>query len=427
VEYSILKLCCFSRINWKTVLFTFSLLLLLPILTSAQDTKIEKPVVKTEKTTFDVKWGNGFSFASSDKQHNLKFGGRIMYDAAFFGHDSELDDHFGDLKSGLEFRRARFFSSGFIYNRIKYKIQFDFSGGDVVFKDVYIQLTKLPGVGNLRVGHFKEPFRIEALTSSKYITFMERSQHVPFSPERNTGLLFYNDLIKHRVGWQIGFFRNGDKQGNDKLANNGSNITARLTGLILKDDANKRLVHLGIGYSHRSPKSDEYKVSTRPESHLAPKLLSTGTITEVNNVNLANFELAFVTGPLSLQGEYLISKVSVKENPDYSFSAFYGQVSYFLTGESRKYKNSYEGFNRIKPAKNFGDGNGGIGAWEVAVRYSTIDLIDGNIDGGQLNDITLGLNWYLNPATRVMTNFVLADVKDVGKARIFQTRFQIDF
>jgi phosphate-selective porin OprO/OprP len=359
---------------------------------------------------FNVKWSNGFQFESPDKQHKLKFGGRIMYDIAFFGHDSSLDELFGELSSGVEFRRARFFSSGQIYNRVKYKIQLDFTGGDVVFKDMYIQLTKLPALGNLRIGHFKEPFRIEALTSSKYITFMERSQHIPFSPERNTGLLLFNESKNHRIGWQIGFFRNADKQGHDKLANNGSNITARLTGLLLEDSQNKRLVHIGVGYSQRNPKNDEYKVSARPESHLAPKFVNTGTISEIDNINLMNFELAIVAGSFSIQSEYLQSKVNLKEDTDYSFSAFYGQASYFLTGESRKYKNSYEGFDRLKPKNNFGDGNGGAGAWEIALRFSSIDLTDGNLDGGQLSDITLGVHWYLHPASRLMTNFILPDL-----------------
>ena len=262
---------------------------------------------------------------------------------------------------------------------------------------------------------------------------MERSQHIPFSPERNTGILIYDQLKNKRVGWQLGFFGNGDKQGNDKMANGGYNLTGRMTGLLLDDQEKNQLVHVGVGVSHRMPSTNEYKVSTRPESHLAPKLVSTGTIEDVEEITLFNAEAAFVSGPFSFQGEFLQANVNQEgeESMEYSFNAYYGQASYFITGESRKYKDSYSGFNRIKPKSNFGDGEGGIGAWEVALRYSTIDLEDEDIMGGQLNDISLGVNWYLNPATRIMTNYVLADLKvndmDVGKAHIAQMRFQIDF
>ena len=68
-----------------------------------------------------------------------------------------------------------------------------------------------------------------------------------------------------------------------------------------------------------------------------------------------------------------------------------------------------------------------MGAWEVCLRYSHLDLTDGLIAGGVLDDFTVALNWYLNPNTRFMFNYVYADREDVGSANIFQMRFHIDF
>lgn len=80
----------------------------------------------------------------------------------------------------------------------------------------------------------------------------------------------------------------------------------------------------------------------------------------------------------------------------------------------------------MKPKRNFLK-EGGLGAWEVAARFSHLDLNDEGIIGGRLNNVTVGLNWYLNPNMRVMWNFVYADRDDVGDASIFQMRAQIDF
>jgi phosphate-selective porin OprO/OprP len=121
---------------------------------------------------------------------------------------------------------------------------------------------------------------------------------------------------------------------------------------------------------------------------------------------------------------------------DPDFSGFYGYFSYFLTGENRKYKRENGVFSRVKPNKNFRWGRGkGKGAIELAARYSELDLSDEGIDGGRLQDLTLGVNWYLNPNTRVMLNYVRTNVDrlvndirlDDDNADLLSMRFQIDF
>ncbi|MEM8964657.1 MAG: porin, partial [Acidobacteriota bacterium] len=88
-------------------------------------------------------------------------------------------------------------------------------------------------------------------------------------------------------------------------------------------------------------------------------------------------------------------------------------------------KNSSGSWNRIKPNANWGMGGGG--AWEIAGRYSNINLNDGNISGGEMDVFTLALNWYPNPATRLMINYVLSDVDGVGEADFILLRLQFDF
>jgi len=57
-----------------------------------------------------------------------------------------------------------------------------------------------------------------------------------------------------------------------------------------------------------------------------------------------------------------------------------------------------------------------IGAWQVAARYSWIDLNDGNVFGGQINSMTLGVNWFPNPNVKVMLNYLLIDVDRLNPA-----------
>ena len=65
-------------------------------------------------------------------------------------------------------------------------------------------------------------------------------------------------------------------------------------------------------------------------------------------------------------------------------TARYAFVSYFLTGENRPYNRKMGVFDRVKPYEDFFrvrtcDGNVGTGhgAWELAYRFSYIDMLDG--------------------------------------------------
>jgi phosphate-selective porin OprO/OprP len=342
-----------------------------------------------------------------------------------------MDENWGPLEitNATEFRRARFYFSGLVYSNVEFKLQLDFAGGITTFKDVYIGFRNIPVVGNIRVGHVKEPFRLEALTSSKYITFMERSLSISVSQERNNGILLFNEFADDKIGAQIGLFRNSNAIGNNKKANNSYALTGRISGIPYQNSENRRYAHIGVGYSNRQNDDNTFLYSSRPETHLGEKYLSTGIIEDVAKINLINFEAIYAAGPLSFQAEYMLTNLNMKDATsvdNYKFNSSYGQISYFFTGEHRKLKSSYDGFGRVKPNKNFGKDKG-AGAWEVALRYSDADFNSKDILGGEQQDITLGVNWYLNPVTRVMLNNVFANIKDVGNVNVFEVRFQIDF
>ncbi len=144
-------------------------------------------------------------------------------------------------------------------------------------------------------------------------------------------------------------------------------------------------------------------------------------------------ELALVHGPLSVQGEFIQTFVDELEVNDAigtgHFHGAYGFVSYFLTGESRRYIRGSGAFSGVSPKKNFSIKERTWGGWELAARYSYLDLDDGGveIEGGKLDNVTAGVTWYLNPIMKVMVNYVDTRRSGVGEANGFQTRFQVAF
>ncbi|MFQ5445228.1 MAG: porin, partial [Nitrospinales bacterium] len=202
---------------------------------------------------FRVFFNNGLNFETRDKMFKYKIGGRIMWDIGTFDADDDIEAVFGEQDPGSEFRRARIYMAGLLWNRVKFKAQYDFAG-NVDFKDVYIGLTKIPYIGNFQAGHFKEPFSLEELTSSKYITFMERSLANTFSPGRNAGLAIYNmNLFDNRATAAIGLFQEVGSDPPDRLGDNGYNVTLRVTGAPIMREKGKKLAHVGFSYSYKSP------------------------------------------------------------------------------------------------------------------------------------------------------------------------------
>lgn len=374
------------------------------------------PAASAEEWEF--KWSNGFKLESADGDFKLKFGGRIQADYTF----ADVDDSIGEVEDGFEFRRARLFFEGTIYQRVSFKAQYDFAGGDAEVKDLWIAIDQ--AWGQVRFGHYKEYFSIEELTSSKYIAFLERSLPVEaFSPGRNSGVGVHG-AHGDELNWGFGAFYDADDFG-VSTSEDRIDITGRVVFRPLYEEDGARLLHVGLSASQKDLETDgRFRFRSRPEAHLSSRFVDTGNFA-AESALLLDLELAGVFGPFWFQGEWIQADVQAPGSGDPTVDGYYVQAGYYLTGENRKYKTSDGAFDRQKPKSNFGK-DGGKGAWEIAVRYSTLDLVDAGIAGGEIDDITLALNWYLNPATRLMINYVHADA-DIGEGDFLLVRWQVDF
>ena len=300
------------------------------------------------------------------------------------------------------------------------------------------------------MGHFKEPFGLEQLTSARFITFMERSlaDEGAIVPARRMGVMAFDNWADERGTWAVGAFTgqmlNGSEPPLFEGDDGGTAVTMRGTFLPWYDEGSggRGLLHTGIAYSYRDlSEPNALRLRQRPEAHLAPRIVDTRLITQVPSEQKMGLEMAFVYGPFSIQSEYFADFVAHSGSGTAALNGYYVYASYFLTGEHRRYKKSSGAFDRVKPFTNFfrvrtGDGvQTGWGAWELAYRYSSLDLHApyAGIDGGFGDDHTFGVNWYLNPYTRLMFNYVLSASTPSGAQTavtdmsVWQMRCQIDF
>ncbi len=389
-----------------------------------------------------TRWANTTRHTSEDKAFDLKFGGRIMTDFVFGTQDDDFEDSFGPVGNYVEFRRARIFISGTIYSNVFFKAQYDFAGdGTAAWKDVYIGLEKIPVVGNIVVGQFKQPMSLEEITSSKYISFLERALPVEaFAPSRHTGIMVKDTAMEDdRLFWAVSVYRDADSTGDAIDDDIGAghdgewNFAIRLAFVAWEDEGGARMLEIGASFNYRNPDDGVVRFGSRPEIHTPQGRIvdtnnGTGDIVDADDVLLFQFEIALVLNSFSAQAEFFYAAVDSTASGDPDFWGAYVYLSYFLTGEHRPYKKSDAAFSRVKPMNDFGDE--GSGAWELALRFSYIDLEDETVTGGEAWDITAGVTWYLNPNTQLKFNYVYSDASDGpadGVSHWFGFRLQIDF
>lgn len=341
-----------------------------------------------------------------------------MYDAVWYQGNDALQGITTGYTDKTGFRRARLFAQGRAYRDWGYNMTLEFSdalnnsskGNPINILQTFISYSGFRTV-KIKAGQLFEPFSLEGADSSNTITFMERGLPYTFSPSKSVGIGI-SIAPARKIYLEAGGFTND--------LNSSNNLKGAFTGRAAYAPINTkgRTLHFGTGTSYRVPIENTLRYRARAESDLAPAWFSTGTIRNVDHIVLTGLEAVAVEGAVSLQAEYVRSDVSRSNGGQgRTIDGYYVYTSWFLTGESRPYRNG--GFARIKP-KNSG------GAWEVAVRKSAIQ----DWNGQRLNDFTLGCNWYINKDARLMVNYVYANYKESiahGNANIFQIRGQIDF
>jgi phosphate-selective porin OprO and OprP len=355
----------------------------------------------------------GFRIISEDGDIQVKLTGVTQLDMAWMSPDNDLELSGEEFTDGVEFRRAWLGAQGKLYDAITFKARYGFEGeSGGAFKDVWMA-AKLGSWGSLRAGLFKEPFGLEQLTGGSNITFNERALDA-FTPSRNTGMMLHGAPLDGQMTWSAGVFRDTDAYGDDTDGGDSGeyNLTGRVTGAPILSKERDNVLHLGAGLSFRSDNAGSNRLSQKPMNHQAPTLLDTGSIASKGYL-LGGLEAAWTQGPLSLQGEFHMADVNVDDGDDETltdvgFTGYYLMASYFLTGEFRPYSTKTGTFGRVKPKGIWG--RGGIGAWELALRFASVDLNDGSdttglVNGGELDNITVQANWYLNPNARVMFGF----------------------
>jgi len=412
----------------------------------AADAKSAKSEKKDDELDLKVKWKGAPELSSRDGKFKMKVRGRLNVDYNAIDQDEGITG-IPDV-SAAELRRARLGIEGLVWGDVGYKFEVDFANDTTAIKDAYLEYLGLMDGLSIRIGNFKTFNSLEHLDSANYITFLERAAFIDaFTFDRQIGLGAIYEQKHYTLS--AGIF--GPPSANDEIwLDDVKTGAARITVAPINDG--ERVLHLGASWRSRYG-ADDLRSNPIPinderflyrargaDLHLANRFISTPQIFDEDT--FWGLEGAFVWGPWSVQGEFGQISPEVAPNfvgPNPTYNGWYIDASWFITGETRPYKEGVFGRPKVL-APVF---EGGHGAWQIAARYDELDLNDKaeNIPTcvmcGNQNTWLIGVNWWLNDYTRLMFDYNQstitgglsngANINDGAKIKGFGTRAQVDW
>jgi phosphate-selective porin OprO and OprP len=380
---------------------------------------------------------DGFALRSMDGAFVLRLRGYLQLDARIFDGSGASDT--------FVVRRARPILEATVFRVFDLRLMPDFGAGTTVLQDGYVEARFLPAV-RLRAGKFKPPVGLERLQSATDLVFVERAMPTNLVPNRDVGAQLAGDLAKSRVQYAVGFFNGVPDGGSGDSDNDDAKDVAARVFVQPFAGGGRALPDLGVGVAFSTgdqagtvsaPNLPTFRTagqvsffSYRSDGTAAGTVIPSGKRTRIAP------QATFYRGPFGLMAEYVQSKQKVRrgsDEADITNSSWQTAVSWVIRGTA-----SYRGVNPESPFSGLGTGPG---AWELATRYSELDVDDDafptfanpSTAARKARAVGVGVNWWASRNVR----FLLSGERtkfDGGAAdgdrreeKVLMTRFQISF
>lgn len=395
-----------------------------------------------EQSSKDVSWSfdNGRpKIKSGDGRFELAFRGRFHFDFASYQQEDNVAAATVLPGGAAYFRRSQIGVEGKAFNDFWYEMRYDFGGSNAEGSgSINIMRVAYHGIPNFRIniGAIQPQFTHEDSVSSNEITFMERPEATNLAVDafgggdarRGIELTFQKEDMFYAgdnllitgayTGDKIGTTHDGTAPSGD-IADESQNVLGRIAYRLWSDGKSNIQIAADGASIIKHDDNQTIRLRERPELRGHDiRFADSGSIA-FDDAYMYGGEFAANWKSLYVSGEYYQYTIDQRNSPnDPTFVAWYGQASYFLTGESKKYaasskSNNAAAFGAPKIIKPFSPGAGSWGAVELAARISKVNMTDrenGFSTGGETLGLGAGINWYLNNNIRMMFNYINYDV-----------------
>ena len=279
--------------------------------------------------------------------------------------------------------------------------------------------------GKIRVGNMKLHAGLEGVAANRQMAFMENAVATQvFYPVARAGVTW--SLVRPDYMVDAGIY------GRDFDGNNPGG-TQLLRAAWTPTTAAGAKAHVGIALTRDTPSGTinalgDYQLggkrwnSRSTASLSADRLLDTGLIGNVSEIQRQNLQTLWMQGPWWVQGEYFFQQTERHNGlGDYRADGGYASAGFVFHAGPRQLLQGMLTNPKV--------GSDQIGT-EVVARYGHLNLDSDGITGGKLTEWTVGANWYVGPYVKLQLNYTEARARrlDIPQApRTLQLRTQFYF
>jgi phosphate-selective porin OprO/OprP len=365
---------------------------------------------------------------------SIKFGAGFLTDYVTYVQDDvskqQMDLAGTPLEADVKVRDVRLVASGAfrIKRTLTWKAGLMYDG--VTNKWLMRESGLMIGVpeiaGHLFIGRTKEGFSLNKVTNGYAPYGMERMMALDVIPILADGIKYLGYLPKQRLIWNIGVYNDFFSEGQG-FSTYKWQFASRIGVLPIYKPEQKEVFHIAANYRYGETLNGQIRVRSRPEANPAPYFIDTGSFS-TDYSNHYGLEIYYSRGPLLIMSESYAHAFNSPTEGNPTFVGGEVSMGYVLTGEARTYSTvgGIYGFVPVKKSVF----QGGPGAVEVVLRYTTLDLTDGNLQGGKMWKITPMINWYMSKDVRLEFVYgygVLDRYGLQGGTHFFQMRTQFAF
>lgn len=388
------------------------------------------------------------AFKTADGNFTASLRVLAQLDSAYYIQDNAVGAIGQDLSSGTNFRRARFGIEGTLFRSWDYAFTGEYGGsgaeGNASLQQAWLQYGGLKPVF-IRAGAFRPSVGLEDSTSSGDTLFLERSSvseitsQIAGADGREGVSVTYapgTADVPGRVFAQAAYTGDKVNSGSVTAFDEQQGATGRLAGLLYSGPATNILLGVNGSYAWDLPdaaagpgSASNVRFRDRPELRVdGTYLIDTG------NINARSAYHYGVDGGFNYKnlyaeaGYFRFGADQRATSTDPAFSGYYLQGSWVITGEPHRYDSRTASWRAPKVTNPLtGGADSGWGAWEIAARYSKVDLNDndgaagsatpaGGVRGGEQSVYSGAVNWYANAAVRLALQYQYVSVDRLSAA-----------